>query len=91
MPGLEPVEVTYELVVAYQEALHAYRKANGTPLSVPPRSSASCRSRSSSPGCAASTGSSRTRGRSPDAPADRQLPEATLSGGEMAASWASPM
>lgn len=27
-------DVTYELIVSYQEALHAYRKANGSPLSI---------------------------------------------------------
>jgi integrase/recombinase XerD len=30
----DPAEVTYELVVSYQEELHAYRKADGGPLSV---------------------------------------------------------
>lgn len=30
----DSAEVTYELVVAYQEAVHAYRKANGAPLSI---------------------------------------------------------
>ena len=30
----EPVEVTYELVVDYQAALHEYRKVDGTRLSV---------------------------------------------------------
>ncbi len=31
---VEPVEVTYELVVDYQVALHSHRKTDGTPLSV---------------------------------------------------------
>lgn len=31
---MEPAAVGYELVVAYQEGLHRYRKADGTPLSV---------------------------------------------------------
>jgi integrase/recombinase XerD len=31
---VDPCEVTYELVVAYQEGLHHYRKADGTSLSV---------------------------------------------------------
>jgi integrase/recombinase XerD len=30
----EPAGVTYELVVSYQEILHAYRKVDGTPLSI---------------------------------------------------------
>jgi len=30
----EPAGVSYELVVSYQEALHAYRKSDGSPLSV---------------------------------------------------------
>jgi integrase/recombinase XerD len=31
---LEPAGVTYEVVVSYQEALHAYRKSDGSPLSI---------------------------------------------------------
>ena len=31
---VDPHEVTYELVVGYQVALHAYRKSDGAPLSV---------------------------------------------------------
>src|SRR5580692_942792 len=30
----EPAGVSYELVVVYQETLHAYRKADGSPLSI---------------------------------------------------------
>ena len=30
----DPAEVTYELVAAYQEALHAHRKADGAPLAI---------------------------------------------------------
>ena len=32
--ALEPSEVSYELVVSYQGALHAYRKSDGSPLSI---------------------------------------------------------
>ena len=40
--ALEPSEVSYELVVAYQGALHAYRKSDGTPLSIATKFSAWC-------------------------------------------------
>ena len=87
----QPSEVSYELVVAYQEALHAYRKADGSPLSVatqvqrlvPVTQFFTWLRREHRMGHNPTTDLLMPR-------PDRQLPEATLSGPEMARLMAVP-
>jgi integrase/recombinase XerD len=87
----ESAEVTYELVVAYQEAVHAYRKANGSPLSIATQVQRLIP-------ISQFFSWLRREHRIPQNPTmdllmprpDRQLPEATLSHAEMARLMAAP-
>lgn len=89
--ALEPSEVSYELVVSYQGALHAYRKSDGSPLSI------ATQVQRLVPVTQFFTWLRREH-RIPQNPAadllmprpDRQLPEATLSSSEMSRLMAVP-
>ena len=87
----QSAEVTYELVVAYQGAVHAYRKTNGSPLSIATQVQRLIP-------VTQFFSWARREHRNPQNPAadllmprpDRQLPEATLSHSEMARLLAIP-
>jgi integrase/recombinase XerD len=88
---VEPAGVSYELVTSYQEALHAHRKSDGSPLSV------ATQVQRLVPVTQFFTWLRREHriGQNPTADLlmprpDRQLPEATLSGPEMARLMAVP-